>query len=204
MVCDDRIAVRLVLELTELLDGERDRAPAGGIEALAEKRDGAPAVDPVSYRGEQPLVRAAEDVVRFPLVSLANAHDSGVPAAGAFNLHKLRYAPGEGGVMTDCRSCGEEVDRAFRYCPWCAAPLRIKVTELFPGRAKPGEEGKALRVSRYFGDEDREPEVRFSVWHETQGRNLHADAAVSLEEEEAARLGRFLADVPAVDEAQTL
>ena len=56
--------------------------------------------------------------------------------------------------MTECRRCAEEVDRVFRYCPWCGAPLRIKVTELFGGA-----DGKALRVSRYFGDEDEEPQV---------------------------------------------
>jgi len=53
--------------------------------------------------------------------------------------------------MTECRRCAEEVDSAFRYCPWCAAPLRIKVTELFGGA-----DGKALRVSRYFGDDEEE------------------------------------------------
>ena len=69
--------------------------------------------------------------------------------------------------MTECRRCAEEVDSAFRYCPWCAAPLRIKVTELFGGA-----DGKALRVSRYFGDDEEEPQVRVSVWHEELGRHL--------------------------------
>jgi hypothetical protein len=101
--------------------------------------------------------------------------------------------------MTECRRCAEEVDRAFRYCPWCGAPLRMKVTELFGGA-----DGKALRVSRYFGDQDEEPQVRVSVWSEALGRHLRADAAVSLTEDEAERLARFLADVPAPDEAQTL
>ena len=101
--------------------------------------------------------------------------------------------------MTGCRRCAEEVDRAFRYCPWCGAPLRSKVTELFGG-----VDGKALRVSRYFGDGDDESQVRVSVWSEALGRHLRADAAVSLTEDEAERLGRFLAEVPAPDEAQTL
>jgi len=101
--------------------------------------------------------------------------------------------------MTGCRRCAEEVDRAFRYCPWCGAPLRIKVTELFGGA-----DGKALRVSRYFGGEGDEPQVRVSVWSEALGRHLRADAAVSLTDDEADRLARFLADVPAPDEAQTL
>ena len=101
--------------------------------------------------------------------------------------------------MGDCRRCTEEVDRAFRYCPWCGAPLRMKVTELFGG-----VDGKALRVSRYFADEDQESQVRVSVWSEALGRHLRADAAVSLTENEAERLARFLAEVPAPDEAQTL
>ena len=101
--------------------------------------------------------------------------------------------------MTECRRCAEEVDSAFRYCPWCAAPLRIKVTELFGGA-----DGKALRVSRYFGDDEEEPQVRVSVWHEELGRHLRADAAVSLTEGEAERLARFLAEIPAPYEAQTL
>jgi hypothetical protein len=101
--------------------------------------------------------------------------------------------------MTDCRRCAQEVDRAFRYCPWCGAPLRIKVTELFQGA-----DGKALRVSRYFGDDEREPEVRVSLWSEALDRNLRAEAAVSLSEEETARLAGFLAETTALDETQTL
>ena len=101
--------------------------------------------------------------------------------------------------MTRCRRCDEEVDRAFRYCPWCSAPLRLKVTELFRGK-----DGRALRISRYFADDEREPEVRVSVWSEAQDGRMRADAAVSLEEDEALRLARFLAEAPAPDEAQTL
>jgi hypothetical protein len=101
--------------------------------------------------------------------------------------------------MTDCRRCAQEVDRAFRYCPWCGAPLRVKVTELFQGA-----DGKALRVSRYFGDDEREPEVRVSLWSEALDRNLRAEAAVSLTEEEAVRLAGFLAEATAPDEAQTV
>jgi len=101
--------------------------------------------------------------------------------------------------MTRCRRCAEEVDRAYRYCPWCAAPLRLKVTELFEGADGPG-----LRVSRYFGDVDRQPEVRVSVWSEAEDGSMQADAAVSLGEAEAERLARFLAETAAVDEAQTL
>jgi hypothetical protein len=75
----------------------------------------------------------------------------------------------------------------------------MKVTELFGGA-----DGKALRVSRYFGDGDEESQIRVSVWSEALGRHLRADAAVSLTEDEAGRLARFLAEVPVGDEAQTL
>jgi hypothetical protein len=43
-----------------------------------------------------------------------------------------------------------------------------------------------------------------SVWSEALGRHLRADAAVSLTEDEAHRLARFLAEVAVRDEAQTL
>jgi hypothetical protein len=104
--------------------------------------------------------------------------------------------------MSRCRICGEEVERSFRFCPWCAAPLRLKVTELFPGLPGPDEEGRALRVSRYFADDERDPELRISIWSDVHGRML-ADAAVSLDDEEASRLGRFLAESVARDEART-
>jgi hypothetical protein len=101
--------------------------------------------------------------------------------------------------MAVCRHCGEEIEEAFRFCPWCSAPLRIKVTEFFRG----ADESKALRVSRYFGDEDDPPQVRFSVWSDAERGGLRVDGAVSLDEEEAARLSRFLAEVPSPEEAPT-
>ena len=75
------------------------------------------------------------------------------------------------------------MERRFRYCPWCASPLRSKLVEFFP--AHPRDAGKALRVSRYLDDD---PQVRFSVWDET-GR---VESAVSVGEVEARRLARFL------------
>jgi hypothetical protein len=69
-------------------------------------------------------------------------------------------------------------------CPWCASPQRSKLVEFF--RAHPRDLGKALRVSRYLTEE---PHVRFSVW----SADGVAEAAVSLEEEEAERLAGFLA-----------
>lgn len=91
--------------------------------------------------------------------------------------------------MRVCTVCNGEVEGSFRYCPWCAAPLRRKLVEFFfarPGLAS--DEGKALRVSRYLGPEDSDRHVRFSVWDES-GR---AEGAVSISDEEAVRLAHFL------------
>jgi hypothetical protein len=82
------------------------------------------------------------------------------------------------------------VEGRFRYCPWCAAPQRLKFTELFVG-----DRGKGLRVSRYLA----ERQVRFSVWDES-GEKMRASAAVSLDEDEATRLALFLAETEAPTE----
>lgn len=85
--------------------------------------------------------------------------------------------------MRACRACGAEVREVYRFCPWCAAPLRRKLVEFFPaGIERDG--GKSLRVSRYLD----EGHVRFSVWDETG----EARAAVSIGEGQAARLAAFL------------
>lgn len=60
-----------------------------------------------------------------------------------------------------------------------------------PHPAMPADASKGLRVSRYFGDEDRPPQLRFSIWSGDS-----ADAAISLSDEEASRLARFLAPMP--------
>jgi hypothetical protein len=85
--------------------------------------------------------------------------------------------------MRACAACGGAIEERFRFCPWCAAPLRRKLVELFRAGIE-ADRGRALRVSRYLD----EGHVRFSVWD----RNGEARAAVSLDEEEAARLARFL------------
>jgi hypothetical protein len=84
--------------------------------------------------------------------------------------------------VTQCQHCGSELAGTFRYCPWCAAPQRRKLVEFF--RGVDADERKALRVSRYLP----ERRVRFSVWDETGT----ARAAVSLDEDEAARLAAYL------------
>jgi hypothetical protein len=89
--------------------------------------------------------------------------------------------------VAECRQCGGRVEAAHRFCPWCAAPQRSKFVEFF--RAHPLiDDARALRVSRYFGPEEVDRHVRFSVWTDDR-----AEAAVSLPEEEAGRLSRFLA-----------
>jgi hypothetical protein len=91
--------------------------------------------------------------------------------------------------MKTCASCGAGVEERFRFCPWCAAPQRLKLVEFFrPHRL---DFGKALRVSRYL-DAPGRGHVRFSVWTELDDR-ARAEAAVSLDEDEALRLARFVA-----------
>lgn len=91
----------------------------------------------------------------------------------------------EGGRATrSCAQCGTEIEGRFRFCPWCAAPQRLKLTEFFAAHER--DRGRALRVSRYLGEERH---VRFSVWDE----HGVAQAAVSIGEDEAGRLARFLA-----------
>jgi predicted amidophosphoribosyltransferase len=85
--------------------------------------------------------------------------------------------------MACCPRCGNDLERTFRFCPWCGEAQRRKLVEFF--RAHPRDAGRALRVSRYFGDE---PQVRFSVWDQSGVAN----AAVSLDETEALRLAQFL------------
>jgi hypothetical protein len=102
--------------------------------------------------------------------------------------------------MRACPGCREEVDERFRFCPWCGTPQRRKLVEFFPAHPLvEGDRGKALRVSRYLG-EDVLRHVRFSVWSDG-GRTLRADAAVSLTEDESERLARFLADPAPVPSA---
>ena len=90
--------------------------------------------------------------------------------------------------MHSCKRCEGSVGDAFRYCPWCAAPQRLKLVEFF--RARHTEDaGRALRVSRYLHDDLDERHVRFSIWDDAR-----VQAAVSLEDDEAERLACFLLD----------
>jgi hypothetical protein len=75
------------------------------------------------------------------------------------------------------------VEGSFRFCPWCASPLRSKQAAFFMGAG--ADANRALRVSRFEG----EREVRVSLWDDS-GR---AEAALSLDDEVAARLAAFVA-----------
>lgn len=88
--------------------------------------------------------------------------------------------------MAQCAHCGGETVAAYRYCPWCATPQRSKLVEFFVGADTDAR--KALRVSRYLP----ERRVRFSVWDDTGT----AQAAISLDEDEAARLAAFVGPRP--------
>jgi hypothetical protein len=84
--------------------------------------------------------------------------------------------------MSTCSGCGSEIEAKFRFCPWCGVVQRRKLVEFF--RPHANSPGRALRVTRYVADD---PHVRFSVWE-----NGVARAAVSITDEEAARLADFL------------
>ena len=84
--------------------------------------------------------------------------------------------------MASCSSCGTRIEAEFRFCPGCGCTLRTKMVEYFRGdrRLDDGD----LRVSVYLAEPRH---VRFSVW-----RDETAQAAMSLDPPEAARLARFL------------
>jgi hypothetical protein len=93
--------------------------------------------------------------------------------------------------VRECGGCGGSVEARFRFCPWCSAPLRLKLVEFFrPHALIPLDGHKALRVSRYL-EPGRAAHVRFSIWSETDD-GARAEAAVSLDVDEAARLAAFL------------
>jgi hypothetical protein len=81
------------------------------------------------------------------------------------------------------------LEARFRFCPCCGVPQRTKLVEFFtrhPDVAAGSAE--ALRVSRYFETDETPAQVRLSIWSGDR-----ADAAISLDDAEAARLSRFLA-----------
>jgi len=85
-----------------------------------------------------------------------------------------------------CSQCENQVDDAFRYCPWCAAPQRTKIVEHFRAHPLLEHEPGGLRVSRYLRGTRH---VRLSIWGPDR-----AIAALALEEREARRLAAFLTE----------
>ena len=88
--------------------------------------------------------------------------------------------------MSACAHCRRDIEAVYRFCPWCGTAQRTKLVEFFLSRRQ-GEERRALRVSKYL----TEHHVRFSVWDEDE-----AQAAISLDDAEAARLAAFLTPRP--------
>ena len=100
--------------------------------------------------------------------------------------------------MSACSSCRGEVKERFRFCPWCGAAQRTKIVEFFAGHPLvEADASKALRVSRYLGESEEARHVRFSVWGGGE-QTQRAEAAVSLTDDEAERLARFLAETARV------
>jgi hypothetical protein len=91
--------------------------------------------------------------------------------------------------MVGCTACGRQVERTFRFCPWCGVAQRRKLVEFF--RPHENSVGRALRVTRYLAED---PHVRFSVWEDGVAR-----AAVSVTDDEAARLAAFLLETQPID-----
>jgi hypothetical protein len=84
--------------------------------------------------------------------------------------------------MRNCRACGGAVQDDFRFCPHCGKSQRTKIVEYFKGHPDVGDGG--LRVSVYLTEPQH---ARLSVW-----RGDEAQAAISLDPHESARLSRFL------------
>jgi hypothetical protein len=66
--------------------------------------------------------------------------------------------------MRACPECCGVVADNHRFCPWCAASLRLKIVEWFaPPSWLASDDGKRLRVTRYLPSHDTESHIRFSV-----------------------------------------
>jgi hypothetical protein len=84
--------------------------------------------------------------------------------------------------VATCAHCSSELADDFRFCPHCGVIQRTKVVEYFRGHSEIDDGW--LRVSAYLSTPRH---LRLSVW-----RNEEAEAAISLDPDEAHRLGRFL------------
>ena len=84
--------------------------------------------------------------------------------------------------MRTCAHCSSELAEDFRFCPQCGAAQRSKIVEYFRGH--PDVDDGGLRVTAYLTSPRH---VRMSIW-----RDERAEAVISLDPDEAHRLGRFL------------
>ena len=84
--------------------------------------------------------------------------------------------------MHPCVQCSREIADEFRFCPHCGTAQRSKIVEYFRGHPEIGDGG--LRVSAYLTSPRH---LRFSIW-----RHESAESAISLDPDEAHRLGSFL------------
>ena len=88
-----------------------------------------------------------------------------------------------------CPTCRHDVEPAWRFCPWCAAPQRTKLVEFFAPHPLIEGRARALRVSRYLGGEPSQRHTRLSIWDTDR-----AVSAISLDPGETRRLSRFLTE----------
>lgn len=95
--------------------------------------------------------------------------------------------------MRSCSDCGGKLEARFRFCPFCGLAQRTKLVEFFTRHPEvTAGSAEVLRVSRYFETEETQAQYRLSVWSGDR-----ADAVISLDDAEAARLSGFLAPPPA-------
>ncbi len=149
------------------------------------------------FGGCCPVPSAASPAARrrrpFATIPLSRIHAVYARAGGPLRpTCRPAYAPGMPSAQP-CPTCERGIDAAFRYCPWCAAPQRQKLVEFFsPHPAQEADQELALRVSRYLTPDPDERQTRISIWHQ-DGSAL---AAIGLDDEESARLARFLGTAP--------
>jgi len=91
-----------------------------------------------------------------------------------------------------CKKCGQTVEPAHRYCPWCAAPQQRKSVALFAAHPDVDAPGRGLRVSQYFDPADGPPHTRLSIYDD----DGEVTAVVALDDAETSRLARFVAGLP--------
>jgi predicted amidophosphoribosyltransferase len=67
--------------------------------------------------------------------------------------------------MRVCAECGGELEAAYRFCPWCAAPQRSKLVEFFRAHPRDGvaeaavslDELEAERLADFLAAPERRP-----------------------------------------------